>query len=590
MMFLGGILIGTQLSTRHNALASGVVKEHITQRHAMIDPSFSVVSKRNTTATTRSNGNDAVGAAASGAATKPFSSKLAKPPAAAMVRKRAGVFVGGKKKKTLAGKLRTGIFVGGKKIEPSLEKKQPGVVLGGTKKAPPLIEKKRVFDGGTKEPLQTQQSPVSEEPEEESIRDMLRRPPRTDLHFPKTNRTIAACMLAMDDSIRLAEWIAYHYTTLPLGSLTIAIDPDSQSQEKVLEVLDLWKDRIDIKAYTNDSDWLTYKFDEGWGRRVYREDGRLAEWLVSKKGPIYRSQSHKRRQNTFILHCMKRYKKQLNQTFTYWTGKRVGKPKWVLMTDSDEFLTYNYIHADEEDETNYEVKRGTTVEMIDKSRRELIPSRYKIPPKDARVTIADWLAVEEDYTMCWKFPGLRMSSYESTNEARDALVPDGINAQELMTLRFRLSGARVGNFSKTLLDVSWGLMERYTKEDVQNIHNPHKRICGVNGHSGSNADYLSSVFRINHYSSGSLEAFVERGNDRRANNKELSFARFQSRNEINPVHQDDDIRPWIKWFVDKVGIEEAKRLLVDPLNKAYKQFGQHPFVMLNKDKLRISNL
>jgi hypothetical protein len=183
-----------------------------------------------------------------------------------------------------------------------------------------------------------------------------------------------------------------------------------------------------------------------------------------------------------------------------------------------------------------------------------------------------------------------MSSYESTNEARDALVPEGINAQQLMTLRFRRSGARTGNFSKTLLDVSWGLMEKYGKDDVQNIHNPHKRICGVNGHSGSNADYLSSVFRLNHYSSGSLEAYVERGNDRRANHQGVSFKRFQSRNEINPQHQDDDIRPWIQWFVDKVGIAEAKRLLVEPLNSAYEDFRQHPFVMANKDKLKIARI
>jgi hypothetical protein len=36
----------------------------------------------------------------------------------------------------------------------------------------------------------------------------------------------------------------------------IAIDPNSQSQERVLKVLDLWRDRINIIAYTNDSQWV----------------------------------------------------------------------------------------------------------------------------------------------------------------------------------------------------------------------------------------------------------------------------------------------------------------------------------------------
>ena len=92
----------------------------------------------------------------------------------------------------------------------------------------------------------------------------------------------------------------------------IAIDPDSQSQERILNILNLWKDRIDIIAYTNDSDWMPYKFDEGWGRRIYRPNGELADWLTTQSGPVYRLQSHKRRQNAFALHCMRRYKKQLH--------------------------------------------------------------------------------------------------------------------------------------------------------------------------------------------------------------------------------------------------------------------------------------
>ena len=173
-----------------------------------------------------------------------------------------------------------------------------------------------------------------------------------------------------------------------------------------------------------------------------------------------------------------------------------------------------------------------------------------------------------------------MSSYDSAKELIHHEVPDGISANHLMTLRFRKAGVRRGDFSKALLDVSWDRMDQYTNQEVQNIHNPKKRICGVNGQIGSNADYLTSVFRINHYSSVSLELHVERAKDRRANNKNITFSRFQSRN-VEPVYEDDDVRPWIQWFVDKVGLDEAKRLLVDPLKKAYDEFGQHPFVISN---------
>jgi hypothetical protein len=416
------------------------------------------------------------------------------------------------------------------------------------------------------------------------IFDMLRAPKDDSKIFPKTNKTISACMLAMDDSIRLTEWIAYHYTILPLGSLMIAIDPNSQSQNRVMKILSLWKNRINIIAYTNDSDWMPFKFDEGWGRRIYRETGELAGWLKNRSGPVYRSQSHKRRQNGFILHCMRRFKEELHQREPWRDESTDIIPEWVIMTDSDEFLVYNYIHADEENVTNYELVRGVTKEKVDETRRKMIPRRRRLPALDRHVTVADWLAVENGNRRCWKLTGLPMSSYDSRKGLIDHDVPQGVNASHLMTLRFRKSGLRRGNFSKVFLDVSWGTMDLYAKDDVQNIHNPQKRICGLNGHTGSNADYIASVFRINHYSSGSLESHVERANDRRSPNKNVSFHRFQSRN-IDPVFEDDDVRPWIQWFIDKVGIMEAKRLLVDPMKEAYNKFGMHPFVRANRKRL-----
>lgn len=46
----------------------------------------------------------------------------------------------------------------------------------------------------------------------------------------------AACLLVMDDNHRLIEWLAYHYHTLPLRYLVIAVDPRSQTQpDKILQ-------------------------------------------------------------------------------------------------------------------------------------------------------------------------------------------------------------------------------------------------------------------------------------------------------------------------------------------------------------------
>jgi hypothetical protein len=108
---------------------------------------------------------------------------------------------------------------------------------------------------------------------------------------------------------------------------------------------------------------------------------------------------------------------------------------------------------------------------------------------------------------------------------------------------------------------------------------PQKRACGYNGFTGSNADYISSSLRVNHYASGALEA---RGRDRRQ--AHTTFTRFQERN-IDPVSIDNYLRPWFEWFLEEVGQSDAKRLLVGPLNELFGKFAAHPFVVMHRSKI-----
>jgi hypothetical protein len=246
---------------------------------------------------------------------------------------------------------------------------------------------------------------------------------------------------------------------------------------------------------------------------------------------------------------------------------------------------YNFLHTSEEDPTFYgEITKGVTIDDIDRERERVAEIRKKLPPLSRHVTIADWLGGQHNSVSCWRIPGLLMSSYESAQEFRDRDVPREINASHLMTLRFRKSARRIGNFSKVLLDVSWGELSDYVWDAVQNIHNPHKRLCGMNGLTGSGADYIASVFRLYHFSAGTLETHVERIKDRRATGRNISFSRFQHRN-VKPLYEDDDIRPWIPWFVEKVGMAEVQRLLVNPLRERYNEFESHPFVVAYRDML-----
>eukprot|EP00546_Thalassionema_frauenfeldii_P003232 CAMPEP_0178938942 /NCGR_PEP_ID=MMETSP0786-20121207/26608_1 /TAXON_ID=186022 /ORGANISM="Thalassionema frauenfeldii, Strain CCMP 1798" /LENGTH=216 /DNA_ID=CAMNT_0020617711 /DNA_START=113 /DNA_END=760 /DNA_ORIENTATION=- len=216
------------------------------------------------------------------------------------------------------------------------------------------------------------------------------------------------------------------------------------------------------------------------------------------------------------------------------------------MTDSDEYVLFNYIHEKEENRSLYDtIRRGVTADDIDKERDRYETYRKRLPSMSLKATVADFLHQEKMRMKCIKFPGLQFTSYESEKSAVYKGVPEnaGVNPYQLVTLRHRKAGNRQGIFSKTMVDVSQGTFDDYSMESNFNIHNPNKLLCGLNGHSGSSQDYISAIFRLHHYRTGTWESFIERSQDRRAN---MTVDRFMERN-VEPHLIDDDIRPWLAW-------------------------------------------
>ena len=99
---------------------------------------------------------------------------------------------------------------------------------------------------------------------------------------------------------------------------------------------------------------------------------------------------------------------------------------------------------------------------------------------------------------------------------------------------------------------------------AKTIHNP-SIVCGYNGYQDSGADYVSALFRLNHYF-GSPESFLERGKDYRTGTRSLDTMKEKTK-KVKPSESnwDTDISSWIDIFTQAVGgTAEAKRLL-EPL-------------------------
>jgi hypothetical protein len=62
--------------------------------------------------------------------------------------------------------------------------------------------------------------------------------------------SFSACLLIMDENIRFGEWLVYHYYTMPLRNLVLAVDPRSKTSPE--EILAKWRPFMNITIWGDD--------------------------------------------------------------------------------------------------------------------------------------------------------------------------------------------------------------------------------------------------------------------------------------------------------------------------------------------------
>jgi hypothetical protein len=272
----------------------------------------------------------------------------------------------------------------------------------------------------------------------------------------------------------------------------------------------------------------------------------------------------------------------------------------VWFGDTDEYLIMNYIGPGEDENLYDTIGPGAGKGRIDRERGRILPFRKKLPPFSKRITIAQVL---DEFTAagfvqnpkkpdCIRFPDLRFSGYESRPEIIQKGVPDWIDPKHYSTLRFRHTGRKEGSFTKVMLNCSSSFFEKKSFISLNdsmywNIHNPHKRLCGLrlDARGIFSIDYISALLRFHHYRTGTLESIVERGaRDFRFDANQVESFFIERNKEVGHAGENDDIRDWMEWFVELVGEQEVRRLLTDPMDKAYASFSnfQYPSSLLDE--------
>jgi hypothetical protein len=333
----------------------------------------------------------------------------------------------------------------------------------------------------------------------------------------------SACLMIMDDNAHLIEWLAYHYQTLPLRRLIVAVDPRSETSPN--PILKRWQKTqqhgvshgIDITTWSDVDFMPPHKMDA---------HKRIPDWQTTQITDL-----HRERQEHFYARCMARL---------HYEGKG-----WTALFDTDEYILSNANAKGEHLIRDKQHSDATMLELIHKAYQENEHFGKKL-----------------DESPCIPMARLRFGVLESDNSSSKLdnkvmprNVPTGFSANDFQTLRWRHHAGRgakkINKIGKAMIDLSRVDSDLFLPTIQVMVHLPIKQYC-----NGQDLWLLNSwsPFIMHHYG-GTWEQWSHRKDSRGIRTRENYDKMAYNKGT------DDNIRPWLSHFVQHVGYAVAKDLL-----------------------------
>ena len=368
------------------------------------------------------------------------------------------------------------------------------------------------------------------------------------------NSAFGACLLVKDDNDLLYEWIAYHYTIMPLRFLVVGVDVNSTQDPS--DVLQRWRDAdTDLQYWVlNASEFDIYTTDASNRKQRRRQQ----QTVVSKNRNRTFLQEEKdrehhaliTRQKGFVTMCSRLLKEQ---------GVR-----WTTYIDSDEFVVPNILTPED---------KLLTVDGSDhySIRNESLRIRGQLlqpigSASSSSTTVLDVLLQMQSAEMvqaCYTVPRLIVGALENQTCPEAQSVKDyytrtigNSSYDNMSTLRF-VQHSKKGDFAQNKFGKVFMDLSRIPRDDLvrrqppSNIHRPYREYCGPGA-----VHFPNAVFYLNHYI-GSWERYSSRSSDRRRNRQE-----WEQRAYFNDgIACETKIHQWLSRFVALVGEARARVLL-----------------------------
>jgi hypothetical protein len=385
------------------------------------------------------------------------------------------------------------------------------------------------------------------------------------INTDKQEESFSACLMIMDDNAHLIEWLAYHYHTLPLRRLIVAVDPRSQTSPS--SILQRWRDsrgtiQMDITEWS-DVDFMPPTLMDAHRQNQQHShivnipvdtstsDAAAAAAVAAKNADESLTKLFRRRQEEFYARCMARLK---------YEGRT-----WVALVDTDEYITPNthsqthYAYLKEQKESSETSnQRVTVLDLLNNAKeRSDVEDDNEAARQEAK--LARQLQASPCFPMARLTFGVKESDEEDLYQTQTTTansIPWGFDPHDFQTLRWRWHAGRskksVNKISKSLMDVSRVDSSFFVPTSQVMVHLPIQEYC----HGEDDLWILNSqsLLVVHHYG-GTWEQWSHRDDTRGKRTRE-AYEQMQYGKQA-----DNSIRPWLAAFVRQVGWWTARRLL-----------------------------
>eukprot|EP00984_Skeletonema_dohrnii_P037407 scaffold39445_cov155-Skeletonema_dohrnii-CCMP3373.AAC.1 len=239
--------------------------------------------------------------------------------------------------------------------------------------------------------------------------------------------------------------------------------------------------------------------------------------------------------------------------------------EWLLLTDTDEFLAYNFIqrgenisYFDKDSIDKDSIFQGQqsgrwgapSVEKRAADRVKAVPIRHQAlafseqgqgSASSTNYTILSFMkeqraigASSHEYfpsqSGCTRIVGLMYGTKENSTASAGDSDSDVEKVENiLMTKRYQQHSMNLRDgFSKVLIELPKLKEDRNELGYIETIHNPFPKLCGRNGKHSSGQDFMGSVLKVAHYV-GSVESFLERGYGKGSNINKHDITEWEKR-------------------------------------------------------------